>query len=269
MTPKFSIIPPSDVAIDISPFTLVQKRERWLTTQREVRQAFSEASSRLFVAFDSAELLRSLGNQPAMMHHRLLLLEKRDQRAEARTTMLAAFFRAMVVSDAGLSFLPIEELAEVLAAPNAADLAIATGYDEEAESIYVIRGNLDRLIIPTSSFVATPNGPEPVFEGVKVIDYGNALALGEYEASMDALLYEQDSNFRRELRKRQLENDDSFGASVRRLRIQRGLKRSDIPGISDKQVARIERGETENPQAETLNALAAALAVSVEELGDF
>jgi hypothetical protein len=269
MTIECIVLSPADSTIDVSPFKRVKMDRRKILRSSRVREVFAEAVSRLFVAFDSAELLRHLGTYPMQKHHRLLLLESRERRVESRTTMLAAFFRSFVATDGGLQFLPLDELAEVLTAPNAENLAIAAGYDEELESVYVIRGNLDRLIIPARHFRPTELGLWPDFDSVRVIDYGNALALGEYEASMDALLYEQDSEFRRELRKRQIETDSSFGASVRRLRLQRGIKRSDIPGVSDKQVARIERGEIEKPHESTLQALATGLDVPVEELGDY
>jgi DNA-binding Xre family transcriptional regulator len=269
MTTECIILSPEDSTIDVSPFTRSSLPGQLVVKASMVSEVFAEAAGRVFVAFDSAELLRHLGTRPTLKNHRLLLLESRERRVESRTTILTAFFRAVVATDAGLAFLPPDELAEVLAAPNAADLAIAAGYDPELESIYVVRGNLERLIVPARHFKASAASPQPVFEDAHAIDFGNALALGEYEASMDALLYEQDPHFRRELRKRQLATDESFGASIRRLRLQRGLKRTDLAGISDKEVARIERGEIAKPHAATLLALAAALEVPVEELGNY
>jgi integrase len=45
-------------------------------------------------------------------------------------------------------------------------------------------------------------------------------------------------------------------ASIRRLQLQRGVARSDFPGLSEKQIARIERGETPRPRPATLLARA-------------
>lgn len=264
MTSECVVVSPVDPRIDVSPFRRVGRVLR----ASAVREVFAEASGRMFVAFESAELLRQLGTRPAQKHHRLLL-ESRQRGGEARRTMLAAFFRSVVAADGGLRILPLDELAEVLAAPNAANLAIAAGHDAELKYVYVIRGNLDRLTVPARRFRAAAGGPRPVLEKVRVIDHGNALAMGAYEASMDALLYEQDPVFRRELRKRQLRTDTSFASSIRRLRLQRGLRRTDIPGLSEKQVARIERGETDRPHKGTLRSLARALEVPVDELGDY
>jgi hypothetical protein len=65
---------------------------------------------------------------------------------------------------------------------------------------------------------------------------------------------------------RRRQEDRSFGASFRRLRLQRRLGRADLPGVSSKTIARIERGETGKPHGKTLAVLANALGVKADEI---
>ena len=101
------------------------------------------------------------------------------------------------------------------------------------------------------------------------MDFGQTVRLGRYEAAANAILCEFDHEYRRRARARLLESDASFGASVRRLRLQRGLRRSDFPGVTEKEVARIERNEVKRPRKKSLEALARGLGVSPDELGTF
>ncbi len=94
------------------------------------------------------------------------------------------------------------------------------------------------------------------------------MALGDYEASTDAILYDHDAAYRRQAKKRTLERDDSFGAALRRLRLLRGLSREGFTGLSSKEVARIERGEVE-PRPATLEKLANALGVDLDEIATY
>ncbi len=87
---------------------------------------------------------------------------------------------------------------------------------------------------------------------------------------MDAILYEYDPEFRRRISKQRLQEDQSFGASLRRLRKQRGLRREDFePDLSAKTIARIEQGKVKRIQKKTLNALAEHLSVEPEEIETF
>jgi transcriptional regulator with XRE-family HTH domain len=63
--------------------------------------------------------------------------------------------------------------------------------------------------------------------------------------------------------------DPSLGGSIRRLRLQRGLKQSDYPTIPARTIGRIERGEVENPRLDTLQRIASRLEVAVDDLGSF
>jgi transcriptional regulator with XRE-family HTH domain len=63
--------------------------------------------------------------------------------------------------------------------------------------------------------------------------------------------------------------EKTFGASLRRLRLQRGLKQSDFNEVSAKTIRRIERGETDAPHGKTLAAIAARLQVEPNEIASY
>lgn len=109
------------------------------------------------------------------------------------------------------------------------------------------RINLEPIIVPFSWFRRRLDGPAPRPEGFEIVDCGQTIRLEAYEASVDALLYDWDADYRRRARERALQADSTLGGSLKRLRLQRGLKRSSFRGITAKEIARIERGEVTTP----------------------
>jgi hypothetical protein len=107
------------------------------------------------------------------------------------------------------------------------------------------------------------DGTNPDFSKLSVNDYGLTVSLGAYEASTDGILYEFDPAYRQSVNKNRRATDRSFGASVRRQRLQRQLKRSDFPGITSKTIARLERSEVEKPHGKTLLTIAKRLGMRV------
>ena len=69
--------------------------------------------------------------------------------------------------------------------------------------------------------------------------------------------------------RRQLETDRSLGGALRRLRLQKGLRQSDFPGLTAKEIARIERGEVKKPQQRTLAAIAKRIGVAAKEISTY
>lgn len=116
---------------------------------------------------------------------------------------------------------------------------------------------------------ASGTGVKPDFNDFEVIDHGQTLRFGKYEASFDSVLYEMDPEYRRKLHKQRRGTERTFGASLRRLRIQRGLSRSEFVGLTAKAIARIERGEVEKPHAATLGIIAERLGVAVHEIESY
>ncbi|HEY5315204.1 MAG TPA: helix-turn-helix transcriptional regulator [Pirellulales bacterium] len=157
--------------------------------------------------------------------------------------------------------LPREELGEVLAANNKDDLFIGGTVSKDTATITLRRGNLESLVVPFSAFKPSGDGVCPDFDHFSVTDYGQTIKLGDYEAASDAILYESDAEYRRRIAKERLASEKSFGASLRRLRKQRGLKRTDFSPLTDKTIARIEQGLVERPRGKTLSVIAERLDV--------
>ncbi len=183
--------------------------------------------------------------------------------------VLTSLFRRIAFSVDG-GFLPAEELAEVLQADDRANLVIGGFANHTTGTLTLWRGHLESLTVPFSSFQKAGDGTLPDFSAFSVIDGGQTVKLGSYEAAVDAILYEHDVGYRREIAKRRLEQDRTFGAALRRLRKQRGLRREDFaPEIAAKTVARIEQGKVTRVHASTLNALAKHLGVSPPEITSY
>ncbi|MCK5795558.1 MAG: helix-turn-helix transcriptional regulator [Deltaproteobacteria bacterium] len=165
--------------------------------------------------------------------------------------------------------LPVEALVEVLEQTNRGDFCIGGAIDSDHGMAVLIRGSLDTLSLPLSMFEPSGDGPRPDFDDFEVIDFGQTLRFGTYEASFDAVLYEVDEDYRRRIHKKRRAEDRRFGASLRRLRLQRGLSRDDFPGVSAKSIARIERSEERRPHDKTLQKIAQRLGVTVEEIESY
>ena len=170
----------------------------------------------------------------------------------------------------GGGFLPPEELAVVLEAENRAELFIGGSVDHATKTMTLWRGNLKPLTVPFSAFEKSGDGVAPDFQDFSVRDYGQTIRLGDYEAASDAILYEFDRAYRRRIAKKRRESEQSLGASLRRLRKQRGLRREDFaPGVASKTVARIEQGKIRRIRQKTLQAIAERLQVTPEELATY
>jgi len=166
-------------------------------------------------------------------------------------------------------FLPVDELAAVLAAENRGDLFIGGTVSPQSRTITLWRGDLAPLTVPFSAFEPSGDGTKPEFSSFAVTDHGNTIRLGEYEAAADAILYEFDAEYRRRKAKERLARDRSFGASLRRLRKQRRLRREDFPPLSQKTIARIERGDVKDVRERTLRIIAKTLSVDPGDIGSY
>lgn len=241
---------------------------RWLRSANAIKEAFlDQPASSLWIAQQADPLLRVLlPLAPKRRGLRLLVLGSVNT---AKREALRRLFDTVVTKDVDARFLPDDELAEVLVSENCADLFIGGAADEGAGALVLYRGDLSPLVVPLSMLKARPGGPRPDGGRLEITDYGQTVRLGDFEASADSLLYELDADYRRSAKSRRIEQDDSFGGSLKRLRLQKGLSRSDFGGISAKEVARIERGEIKRPHPATLKKIAVKLGVEVDALGSF
>jgi hypothetical protein len=164
-------------------------------------------------------------------------------------------------------FLPPEELAEALQAENGPNLFLGGSVDPANQTITLWRGNLEPLTVPFSAFEPSGDKIEPDFDKFSVTDSGQTVRFGDYEAAAEAILYEFDPEYRRHVSKQRQQSEQSFGASLRRLRKQRGLRREDFePNVAAKTIARIEQGLVQRVQKETLISIADRLQVNVDEI---
>jgi hypothetical protein len=242
------------------PFTRVT---HVLRTLEEVRDAYARHRRARWVAVDWSAAMLFLTLERHDTWHRLLLLERTST---ARRELLHAAFRVVIAPDDGVRLLPAEEIADVLTDEHAADFFIGGVVDREDKALVLYRGNLEPLVVPFDWFKAKRKRPQPDFGALALTDSGNTVQLGDYEAGADAILYEFDPESRRRMREREIRKDGSFGGSLRRLRLQKGLSRSDFGPLSPKTIARIERGEVEKPHEDTLAMLAARLRVKAEDI---
>ena len=132
-----------------------------------------------------------------------------------------------------------------------------------------MRGDIKPVVAPFSIFQESGDATAPDFTRLRLTDYGRTVALGDYEAAADAILYELDPAHRRRLEKQRRQSERTFGASLLRLRRQRRLKRADFAPVSPKEIARIQRDEVGKPHAKTLAIIADRLAVRPEEIGSY
>lgn len=182
---------------------------------------------------------------------------------------LSTCFRAVVAATRPGWLLPSEELAEVLEADNKDQLFIAGSVDADSETLTLWRGNGKSLVVPLSGFRPSGEGKKPDFKRFSVADYGHTLRFGEYESSVDAVLYEHDPEFRAMLNKRRKAQERGLGPALRRLRIQRGLRQIDFAPVPATTIARIERGEVATAPKSTLHMIAKKLVVQPEEIATF
>ncbi len=184
---------------------------------------------------------------------------------------LNSCFRRLAGIAPDSKLLPLEELLDVLSSPQseAAGLFIAAVADPQSQTLALTRGNLRTITVSWSMFKPSGDGVDPDFNRLSLTDCGHTVCLGNYEAASDAILYEADPEYRRRIRKKLLAEEKTFGASLRRVRIQKGLSRNDFAPLSSRTVARIERNEVEKPHGETLRTIAARLGVEPKEIESY
>lgn len=186
-----------------------------------------------------------------------------------RRRLLDALFRQVLAAGDGVQLLPPAELVEVMAAPNREDLFIGGVVDKADKAVILYRGNLKSLLLPLEWFRPRSGSLELDSSRFRVTDFGHTVAFGDYEVAGDAILYEFDEKYRRRTKKRRLAEDPSFGSALRRLRLQKGLGRDSFPGITAKEISRIERGEVKKPRRRTLEILGKRLGVPPEKIETF
>jgi hypothetical protein len=197
--------------------------------------------------------------------HLIMLAPPRSESIPA----LVGLFHPVFGLVEGFHWLPKEELVEAITRDDAGERFVGGSVDLKAKTLTLLRGDMETVVAPFAIFQESGEGTAPDFGRLRLTDYGRTVALGDYEAAADAILYELDPDYRRHLKKQRRQSERTFGASIMRLRKQRRLKRSDFAPVSEKEVARIERNEIGKPHAATLETIAARLGVRPEEIGGY
>jgi DNA-binding XRE family transcriptional regulator len=190
-------------------------------------------------------------------------------KVEIRSTLEGLFSRVIGVAP-GFKTLPLDELLEVLGTRplERRDLLIGGVLNAELGTLVLVRGNLERVMVPLSLF--RPSGTAtPDFGKFELGDFGHTLRFGMYEATADSVLWEVDPDFRKRAKAKEHLHATGFGSSLRRLRKQRGLSQSDFPKVARKTISRIENGEVDRPHGVTLNRIAKALGVAADEIESY
>ena len=215
-----------------------------VSSRQRVHEVVTQANNHsLWISDDKPltdTLLNALTSRTGSLGAMVLLY----QPTLASIPVLLQYFHR-VVFGGGKGLLPPEELAEVLAAPNKAELFIGGIVDNDSKTLTLWRGDLTTLTVPFTAFPPSGDGITPDFSAFTVIDCGHTVRLGAYEAATEALLYEYDPLYRRRIARERRKEDRSFGAALRRLRKQRGLRRADFGPLSAKTIARIEQGKVD------------------------
>lgn len=184
------------------------------------------------------------------------------------TESLHRYFGRIVGAGPPSTLLNPSELAAVLAADYPEDYVFG-GQLIPGIGVILVRGSRDTFVVPTETFEPSATGLKPDFGRFRITDNGQTLAFGDYEATLDSILYEHDGAYRHRAKARELEQDNSFGAALRRLRLLRGLKQSDFAPITEREIRRIERNEVGVPHSETQRIIAARLGVPFEEISTY
>jgi hypothetical protein len=260
-----------------SHYVLVGSSTRKLPTgfvacrNADIRACVQDAPRRtLFISHRRSStdqlLTAGLQRQPGNRIRELLTLE--PPRPES-VPSLSGIFERVVGASRGYSWLPLEELMTVVTNKDAADRFIAGAADSLSQTVALVRGNRMTVVVPFSFFHESGNGMRPDFQRLSITDYGLTVAFGDYEASADGILYEFDPAYRHKLNKHRQEHEQTFGASLRRLRLQRRMTRNDFAPLTAKTIARIERGEVSRPHGKTLETIAQTLGVSADQIESF
>jgi hypothetical protein len=173
-----------------------------------------------------------------------------------------------VVLDNNKSFVLLnkEELLTVLAMPlsERRDQVIGLQVLESLKKVKILKADFETLFIPMDIFKATSRGVKADFKNIEIMEYGHYIKLGEYEASVSGILYECDKNYRLRRKKERFDNEISFGACLRRYRIQKDIKQSDFKNTSEITIRRIEAGK--EPPKSRIDKILKELSLTEDEL---
>ncbi len=241
------------------------ERPRRLSSRRAVLDALARPTRRQVWVLRSARTVRDLIRAMSVASPRVRgarLISYTRPEPVAAQVIESGFGRVLLGARAMVGF---EELTAILHDTHPEDFCVGAEWDEATDTLALWRGDLSVVVEPMSSF-PTRGGVAPDPSRLSVEEYGQTVRMGDYEAAFDAILYERDPLYRRRAKRRMIQEEQTLGGSIRRLRLMRGIGRGEFPGLDEKTLARIERGDVERPQRATLEVIAKRLGVPVGEL---
>ena len=190
-----------------------------LRSDEDVLRAFTESPKDSVWVTKGTSYLTALAKESMQPsgYRRLLVLTPIE---EVTHHVLSTWFRFVVVRRDGISLLPPKQLLEVVRAENRDELLIGGAYDSTDRVIVLYRGSVDPIVVPLDWFREHDGQIRANPEKLSVIDYGQTVKLGDYEAGADAILYEFDEEYRKRAKRRLVDSDPSLGGAIRRLRLQ-------------------------------------------------
>lgn len=126
------------------------------------------------------------------------------------------------------------------------------------DALMVISCAMERIEVPFAELPALGNLSREARSAFVIADDGSYLHWPEPDVHLDleAIRVAVDPTAREAATRHRLQHDARFGMAVARVRSATGLRQEDVPGLSARQVRRIEAGAL--PRAATLEKLAAA-----------
>jgi hypothetical protein len=248
---------------------LSRLRAKRLRSALEIRTALASHGHRaLWVTPSAAALRLLLSVLPVRLAGDQRLLSLAKDRCD-RHALLHALFRFVVSQEEDVRLLPIGQLAEALNFFPRADRFIGAASVRDDKAVILYRGNLEALVVPLTWFEAEQGSLRPTLSEVAVTDCGTTIRLGKYEASAADFLREFDERYRRRAKHQRHAADRTLGGMLRRVRLERGLRQRDLPGVTAKEVARIERGEVKKPRLRTLARIAKRIGIRAQEISRY
>ena len=137
------------------------------------------------------------------------------------------------------------------------------------DTLEVVSCSLERFQVPFSAIPALAEMPEPDRENFEIDPDGTRISWPKHEVDLDldSIRYAVDPAWRERTDRSMKLRDQRFGEAVARVRERFGLTQEMIPGISERQVRRIEK-EGCRPRLKTLRLLARAHDLGLSEYLD-
>jgi hypothetical protein len=133
------------------------------------------------------------------------------------------------------------------------------------DCLFVISCALDRYEVPFGEMPALKRLPEAERAAFEIDEDGSFIhwPASDIHVDIDAIRAALDPEWRAKALAARAARDRRYGAAIAKLRVARGLKQSDVAGLSERQVRRIEKGE--GTTYESLRLLAAAHGMEISD----